>query len=404
MGTQDWNAEVATARQEAQASPPDSGEARVSPTQEERGSTWNPAKDLGAHFSRPISENTARAYAGDWKSFDAWCRHHGRSSFPASGETVAKYLQSRGVRAASTALDFADGGTGVPPERSYAVSTLVRWVSAINVLHRQAGHPPPGATTDVRNVLASARRLNSEVPRRMQPVSLRELRRALGLIDVNTHPAGIRGHRDWAILVLGFAGAFQRSELAALTFGDIQLGDPQGIRLCIRTARTVRMGRAASKLLPFGKSPDTCPACALLRWTRLLHYIRDRKLIEVEVFLLGVSLSKHICREPQLELQNFDQRSPVLRTLRRGGHVQDARISDEVVNDVVKLRLQAAGMDPTRFGAHSLRSGFITEALGAGHAYRAVKLQTDHLSSVALEAYERGAAHSDPNPVIDLGM
>ena len=203
---------------------------------------------------------------------------------------------------------------------------------------------------------------------------------------------------------LGFAGGFQRSELAALTFGDIQLGDPLGIRLCIRTARTVRMGRTASKLLPFGKSPDTCPACALLRWTRLLHYIRDRKLTEVEVFLLGVSLSKHVCREPQIELQTFDQRSAIFRSLRRGGHVQDTRISDEVVNDVVKLRLKAAGMDPTKFGAHSLRSGFITASLGAGHAYQAVKLQTDHISSVALEAYERGAAHSDRNPVIDLGM
>jgi site-specific recombinase XerD len=404
MGAQDWNIEEAPALREAEAGRPDSREASASPTLEQRGATWNPAKDLGAHFSRPISENTARAYAGDWKQFDAWCREHGRSSFPASGETVAKYLKSRGVRAASTALDFADAGTGVPPKRSYAVNTLVRWVSAINVLHRQAGHPPPGATTDVKTVLASARGLNSAVPRRMEPVSLRELRRALGLIDMNTHPAAIRGHRDWAILVLGFAGGFQRSELAALTFGDIQLGDPLGIRLCIPTARTVRMGRTASKLLPFGKSPDTCPACALLRWTRLLRCIRDQKRIEVEVFLLGVCLSKHVCREPQIELHTFDQRSAIFRSLRKGGHVQDIRISDEVVNDVVKLRLKAAGMDPKRYGAHSLRSGFIAEALRGGHPYRAIMLQTDHISSVALDQYGQRDSHSYRNPVLDLGV
>lgn len=99
---------------------------------------------------------------------------------------------------------------------------------------------------------------------------------------------------------------------------------------------------------------------------------------------LGVSLSKHICREPHLELEAFEHGSPVFRSLRRGGHVQEARMSDEVVNDVVKLRLQAAGMDTKRFGAHSLRSGFITEALRAGHSFKAIMLQTDHISSVAL--------------------
>jgi hypothetical protein len=79
-------------------------------------------------------------------------------------------------------------------------------------------------------------------------------------------------------------------------------------------------------------------------------------------------------------------------------------MSDEVVNDVVKLRLGAAGMDPTRFGAHSLRSGFITESLAAGHAYRAVKLQTDQISSVAIEAYESNDGRLYRNSVLDLGM
>ncbi|KQO48272.1 hypothetical protein ASG28_13180 [Frigoribacterium sp. Leaf415] len=61
-------------------------------------------------------------------------------------------------------------------------------------------------------------------------------------------------------------------------------------------------------------------------------------------------------------------------------------------------------MDPTKFVAPSLRSGFITESLAAGHAYRAVKLQTDHLSSVALEAYERDDDCSHANPILYLGM
>ena len=79
-------------------------------------------------------------------------------------------------------------------------------------------------------------------------------------------------------------------------------------------------------------------------------------------------------------------------------------MSDGVVNDIVKLRLQAAGMDTKRFGAHSLRSGFITEALRAGHSYKVIMLQTDHISSVALEAYERHDDQSHVNPVLDLGM
>jgi integrase len=61
-------------------------------------------------------------------------------------------------------------------------------------------------------------------------------------------------------------------------------------------------------------------------------------------------------------------------------------------------------MDTKRFGAHSLRSRFITEALRAGHSFKAVMLQADHISSVALEAYERHDDQSHVNPVLDLGI
>lgn len=79
-------------------------------------------------------------------------------------------------------------------------------------------------------------------------------------------------------------------------------------------------------------------------------------------------------------------------------------MSGDVVNDVVKRRLAAAGMDPTNIGAHSLRAGFVREALRGGHAPTAVMLQTDHASTISIENYRRGDEPSGRNPVLDMGF
>jgi len=79
-------------------------------------------------------------------------------------------------------------------------------MGTINVFHRQSDHPPPGETSVVRTALASLRRLDARAPRRMKAVALDELRAALSQIDLTSYPAGILGHRDWAILIMRFAG------------------------------------------------------------------------------------------------------------------------------------------------------------------------------------------------------
>lgn len=221
---------------------------------------------------------------------------------------------------------------------------------------------------------------------------------------MTSNPAGIIGHRDWAILIMGFAGAFQRSELATLTFSDIQPGDRTGIRLRIRTAKATRTGRGAYKLLPFGQSPESCPACALFRGTRILATAQDRERFDVEQVLAETALTDHLCREAQPQIQTFDPLAPILRPVLRGGHIQAHQMSGDVVNDVVKRRLGAAGMDPTRIGSHSLRAGFVREALRAGHAPTAVMLQTDHANALSIEKYRSGDEPSGRNPVLDMGF
>jgi integrase len=373
----------------------------LGPTAAGKSAALNPAGALGVRFLRPISENTALAYSSDWEAFEAWCVDHDLPALPASGKTVAEYLRSRANAALSGDLDDVDGGA---TREGYAVSTLQRWASTISVIHRKAGHPSPGATPEVRSMLASAQHLSSRPPRVMQAVTLAELLRALRLIDMTSSPAGIIGHRDWAILVMGFAGAFQRSELATLTFSDIQPGDQTGIRLRIRTAKATRTGRGVFKLLPYGQQPESCPACALFRWTRILAAAQKRDRFDLERVLAEQAVTHHVCREDQPQIRTFDPQVPVLRPVRRGGHIQTHKMSGDVVNDVVKRRLAAAGLDPTTIGAHSLRAGFVKEALRGGHAPAAVMLQTDHANALSIEKYRRNDEPSGRNPVLDMGF
>jgi site-specific recombinase XerD len=371
------------------------------PTAASKSAALNPAGTLGVRFLRPISENTALAYSSDWGAFEAWCADHDLPALPASGETVAEYLRSRANAAPSGDMDEVDGGV---TREGYAVSTLQRWASTISVIHRKAGHPSPGATPAVQSMLASARHLSSRPPRVMKAVTLADLLRALRLINMTSNPAGILGHRDWAILVMGFAGAFQRSELAALTFSDIHPGDQTGIRLRIRTAKATRTGRGVYKLLPYGQSAESCPACALFRWTRILATAQDRERFDLERVLAKAAVTDHLCQEDQPQIRAFDPQAPVLRPILKGGHIQAHKMSGDVVNDVVKRRLAAAGMDPTSIGAHSLRAGFVREALRGGHAPTAVMLQTDHANALSIEKYRRDDEPSGRNPVLDMGF
>ena len=353
-----------------------------------------PGGNLGAirQFQEAsTSANTRRGYTTDWRAFQEWCTLRGAVSMPAEPMTVASYLAH-----AANLVDEAG-------DYFYAPGTIGRWIASINKAHTLAGFPKPGAHPDVAATLAGIRRERARPEARKAPLLLADLKRTLGEIDLTSWPAGVIGHRDTAMMLLGFAGAYRRSELAALELRDVKIHTEDGLHVLLRQSKTDQDGHGIVKGLPYGANPATCPPCAYVRWVRVLAAAATGRP-EVMRVLRSASTHKHVCREPLPELATLNQSLPLFRPVMKNGTVKDRAISGNVVNDVVRRRVAAAGMNSDAYGAHSLRAGFVTQAFRAGATHHEVMRQTGHKNVTTLEIYSR---ENDPlrhNAVTRLGL
>jgi hypothetical protein len=193
-------------------------------------------------------------YAKDWAHFTGWCELADRRPLPADAETVRWYL---------TDLESARTETGT---QVYQPATVARRLAAIAAAHRDAGHLFPTRDPRVHAVLSTIRR----TPRPIRPLRLDELKALLGSMDYSTWPAGVTAARDAFALLAGYAGALPRSELAALTLGDLTWHTTDGLHVRSRSSRTDQDASGATFALPYGQHPQTCPPCAFLRWATLL--------------------------------------------------------------------------------------------------------------------------------------
>jgi integrase len=197
-----------------------------------------------------------------------------------------------------------------------------------------------------------------------------DLRRLVGLFDQSA-----LGLRDRALLLLGFAGAFRRSELVALDLDDLEF-TPRGIRVTLRRSKTDQEAEGRPIGIPYGAMPETCPVGAVERW---LAHVRS-------------------------VLPDYD-RGPLFLRLDAGGRLRLARLSDRGVARVVQRWAERAGLDPARFAGHSLRAGLATSAAAGGVSERAIMNQTGHRSLTIVRRYIRdGELFRDDNAARGAGL
>jgi integrase len=180
-------------------------------------------------------------------------------------------------------------------------------------------------------------------------------------------PENLLGARDAALLLMGFAGAFRRSELVGLNWEDVEAA-PEGLVVAIRRSKTDPEGRGRRIAIPYGRR--LCPVRALAAW---------RELAGAES-------------------------GPVFRPLDRHGNIRDQRLSDKAVARVVKRSLEAAGVKAAAYAGHSLRGGFATAAAAGGASERAIMRQTGHRSLPMLRRYIREGSLFTDNAVSSTGL
>jgi len=163
----------------------------------------------------------------------------------------------------------------------------------------------------------------------------------------------LRDQRDRALLLLGFAGGFRRSELVALEQADIE-ATRQGLIVTIRRSKTDQEGAGRRIGIPHGRS-KYCPVAAVEDW------------LAVSSITTG----------------------PLFRPITRHGYVAAKRLSGDAVSGLLRERLKLAGIDPKDFSGHSLRAGFATSAAQAGVSTLKIRQQTGHASDAMLARYVR---------------
>ena len=288
------------------------------------------AKAASDYAKASKAASTRRAYQTDAADFVRWCKRQSVEALPASVDTVAAYLASL-------------AGLGLK------ASTITRRCAGIRYMHRLAGVESPTSNEALKAVLSGIRRSIGTAVTRKAPATADVVR--VILADVRHD---LRGVRDRALLLLGFAGAFRRSELVAFNVGDLE-ETAEGLLVHIRKSKTDQEGIGDFVSIPHGS--------------------RLRPVAGVTAWLQAAGISE----------------GPLFRSIKKGGSVTLERLSDRSVAKILKKRAEAAGFDPTIFSGHSLRAGFVTAALHHGADILRVMDVTRHREVNTLKTYDRRA-------------
>lgn len=280
-------------------------------------------EQVQGYVAAGIAPATRRAYRSDLDHFLAW-----GGMIPATDETLAAYLAAHA--------------------HTLKVATLVRRLAAISVAHDAQGLPNPVRSPLIRATMRGIRRERGIAQRQAKPLLREDLFAVLAAMG-----DGLKDARDRALLLVGFAGGFRRSELCAINFTDV-VRVHQGMVVTIQRSKTDQDGAGRKLGIPFGRT-KWCPVLALDYWL-------DRA---------GIA------------------DGPVFRRVDRHGRVSAEGLSAEAVCLVVREGLARAAYDPSDYSGHSLRSGLATSAAQVGVSTWRIRQQTGHASDAMLSRYLR---------------
>jgi integrase len=290
---------------------------------------------------------TLKAYRNDWRDFESWCREHQLTALPSTPETVALYIADRASTLAS--------------------GTIARRLTSITKAHQAAGFSDSPATTRhfvVGETLKGIRRTIGTAQQGKAPLLSTDIRRIIA-----ARREDLLGLRDAALVLVGFAGGFRRSELADINICDLKF-TVDGVVITVRKSKTDQEGAGREVGLPFGANPETCPVRALRTW------LAAAKITEGSVF----------------------------RSVGRYGHVARRGLHKDSIGKLLKRAAARAQLKVDALGGHSLRAGCVTQAAMNGVREFVIMRQTGHKTVATLRRYIRSGEIFRENAAAGLGI
>jgi integrase len=306
-----------------------------------------------------IPVNTQRSYREAWRQFTEWCTTTGRTPLPTTAATLADFT-----------AHLCDHGR--------APSTIAHRMAVISAQNQAHGHPSLGkeVTKAANLVLRGYRRARADAAQRTKeapPVTRERLRLMSAACDPNT----LTGKRDRLLLVIGWALAGRRSELAALRIEDVRVAGDE-LEILIRSSKTDKDSEGVTVDVPAGEHVDTDPVGLLNDW---LAALADADRDSTSGYLFR-AITQHD------------------RLYRYGN------LSADAISDVVRRAATRAGLPHAHlYTAHSLRAGFATQASADGIP---MSIWAEHgrwvKTSPVPAKYVRRADRKRDNPLRKMGL
>jgi len=261
------------------------------------------------------ANNTLRAYHSDFKDFSIFCSKNGLSSMPTQPKILALYL---------THLS-----------KTSKFSTLRRRIASISVIHKLKGHYLDTKHPIIMENLHGIKRTLGSRQKAKKPILINDLKLIINVIHKEKY-------RDKALILIGFAGGFRRSELVNIEHEDIEFVQ-EGVKIVIKRSKTDQSGEGTIKAIPYFDNEKYCPVKALKNYMTYGFAIANKGKI-------------------------FD-------------------ISDKSVALIIKRYAEKAGLDSSKYAGHSLRSGFATTAAEFGAEERNIMAMTGHKTTQMVRRY-----------------
>ena len=264
------------------------------------------------------AHNTLRAYQADFKDFTKFCLKNSFNSMPSDPKIIALYLTHL-----SSFSKF---------------STLKRRLASIKVIHRLKGHYIDTKHPIIAENLMGIKRKMGVKQTSKKPILINDLKLIINVINKDQNE--YKKLQNKALILIGFAGGFRRSELVSIEYEDIEFVN-EGVKILVQRSKTDQTGFGMIKAIPYFQNKIYCPVTSLRDW------ISYSKISDGKIF----------------------------------------KISDKTVALTIQKYALLAGLDKTKYAGHSLRSGFATSTAETGADERSIMAMTGHKTTQMVRRY-----------------